>query len=288
RRGEDPAQQDRVEPLGEDEEDRANWKHQKVNPSEFHWNKGTSFIHSVILSPAHESTRRQVEAYTLDIKEALQNLDLSYGKPSLSSKQWKNVLRDDYVEFDEILAGAFTTTPQTSNELVIGETTLEVQKPKVVSKVSTHGEWINAFRTFEEAVQFAFSGREMELRGYWNHINNLFSAKQVSLHQRVINYDRAVRIYVGGRRDILLHETDKYIHLKDAHLEAGGVAIYMPSPPMSNPGKGSKRKRTSEVCRNWNFKHCNGTSCVFRHVCIHCQSADHVGPKCPNRPKGLA
>ncbi|KAE9407471.1 hypothetical protein BT96DRAFT_784465, partial [Gymnopus androsaceus JB14] len=266
----------------EDEEDRANWKQQKVNPSEFHWNKGTSFIHSIILSPTHKSARRQVEAYTLDIKEALQNLDLSYGKLSLSPKQWKNVLRDDYVEFDEILAGAYTTTPQTLNELIISKTTLEVQKPKVVSKVSTHGEWINAFCTFEEAVQFAFSGRKMELRGYWNHINNLFSVKQVSLHQRVINYDHSVRIYIGGRRDILLHETEKYIHLKDAHLEAGGVAIFMPSPPTSNPAKGSKRKRTSEVCRNWNFKHCKGTSCIFRHVCIHCQSANHMGPKCPN------
>ncbi|KIK58558.1 hypothetical protein GYMLUDRAFT_170707, partial [Collybiopsis luxurians FD-317 M1] len=144
--------------------------------------------------------------------------------------------------------------------------------------VNSHGQWINAFRIFEQAVLFAFKGREFELRGYWEHVNNLFAATHVSLHHRVINYDRAVRIHVGSRRDTLLHEVEKFSHIKVAHIDDGGIAVVESSTRTRLGRPGQKRK--FEVCRNWNFRSCTREKCLERHACILCGSIDHAARDC--------
>ncbi|KAJ3969352.1 hypothetical protein EV361DRAFT_804023 [Lentinula raphanica] len=267
----------------EEEIENAQVKRRRVNSSDFHWNQGANLILSATLTAAHEQVRRQVENYSLDTKNALQSLDVAIAKPSLPKSQWKNVLLDGYVDFDDLLGNLFTTELEETSLYLSGETTLEFRRPKPVTKVNTHGQWINAFRVYEEAVNFAFAGRQPELQAYWSHIHYLFAAMQPVLHHRVINYDKAVRIFVGSRRDILLNEVEKFAHLKVAHLDSGGIAVSTSSNfSGGKPSKG-KRKHTSEICRNWNFRSCNSGTCVFRHACIFCQSSEHVGPKCPSR-----
>ncbi|KAJ3710975.1 hypothetical protein C8R42DRAFT_690022 [Lentinula raphanica] len=199
---------------GDDEEETENTKtkRRRVNSSSFHWNQGANLILSATLTAAHERVRRQVEDYSLDLKNALQSLDVAIAKPSLPKGQWKNVLLDGYVDFDDLLGNLFTTELEETSLYLSGETTLEFRRPKPVTKVNTHGQWINAFRIYEEAVNFAFPGRQSELQAYWSHIHFLFAAMQPVLHHRVINYDRAVRIFVGSRRDILLNEVEKFAH----------------------------------------------------------------------------
>ncbi|KAJ3831113.1 hypothetical protein EV361DRAFT_813456 [Lentinula raphanica] len=266
----------------EEETENTKTKRRRVNSSSFHWNQGANLILSATLTAAHERVRRQVEDYSLDLKNALQSLDVAIAKPSLPKGQWKNVLLDGYVDFDDLLGNLFTTELEETSLYLSGETTLEFRRPKPVTKVNTHGQWINAFRIYEEAVNFAFPGRQSELQAYWSHIHFLFAAMQPVLHHRVINYDRAVRIFVGSRRDILLNEVEKFAHLKVAHIDSGGVAVGSSSNFSGKTSK-SKRKHPSEICRNWNFRSCNPNTCVFRHACIFCQSTEHVGPKCPSR-----
>ncbi|KIK51441.1 hypothetical protein GYMLUDRAFT_118735, partial [Collybiopsis luxurians FD-317 M1] len=54
------------------------------------------------------------------------------------------------------------------------------------------------------------------------HILGLFQAKHVEFHGNIINYDRAVRIFVGSQHDILLHKTKKISEFREAALNAGG------------------------------------------------------------------
>ncbi|KIK68764.1 hypothetical protein GYMLUDRAFT_153648 [Collybiopsis luxurians FD-317 M1] len=270
--------------LGDEEEKNSDvrTKRRRVDKSKFYWNQDQN-LYTAALSPAHEALRQQISVHSDNIKGALKDLDVILNKPSLPKAQWTNVLLDNYVDFDKITSHSFTTEAEDQGFFLVGNTTLEFKKPKVVSKINSHAQWISAFRTYEQAVLFAFKGREFELRGYSDHINNLFAATHVSLHHRVINYDRAARIYIGSRRDVLLHEVEKFNFIRIAHIDAGGVAVVGSS---SNVGFGKsvqKRKHSPEICRNWNFRTCTREKCVFKHVCIHCGSADHVARECQNR-----
>jgi hypothetical protein len=271
------------------QEDEPLTKKRHVDPSKFNWNDETKvFFDSFTVTPAHESVRKQIEVYSADIKVSLRDLNTSYGKPSLPRSQWKNILLDNFVEFNEIFSNSFAIEPDESDLLVIGDTHLEFQKPKVVSKIKKATQWNSAWRVFQQAVKFAFSGRELELERYWKHINDLFEARHESTHEFIINYDRAVRIYVGGRRDILLHEFEKFSHIKEAHLSPSGIYVLShPAGSSGNPaGKGKKRR--TDICKNYNFRQCSRIDCSYRHICIYCQSSDHLGPKCPKRSSNSA
>ncbi|KAJ7921130.1 hypothetical protein B0H13DRAFT_1604794, partial [Mycena leptocephala] len=196
-----------------------------------------------------------------------------------------------FVDFDSILTNSFAIEVEEPQQLVLGDTHLEVKKPKMVTKVSTHGQWINAFRTFEDAVNFAFDGRRDELRAYWDHINDLFSSRHPSLHGRIINYDRAARIFVGQRRDILLNEVSKFRHIQDAHLLDGGIVV-VPSARLgggeqkTKPPAGKGRKRSQEICRNFNHGRCRlGNDCNYQHACLDCHGRGHTAPECPDKSR---
>ncbi|KAJ3751962.1 hypothetical protein EV360DRAFT_89206 [Lentinula raphanica] len=217
----------------EEETANANAKRRRVNSSTFHWNQGANLILSATLTAAHEQVRRQVENYSLDLKNALQSLEVAIAKPSLPKGQWKNILLDGYVDFDDLLGNLFTSELEETSLYLNGDTTLEFRRPRTVTKVNTHGQWINAFRVYEEAVNFAFPGRQPELQVYWNHIHYLFAALQPVLHHRVINYDRAVRIFVGSRRDILLNEAN--LPKTNENTLPRSVAIGTSVPAMREP-----------------------------------------------------
>ncbi|KIK50535.1 hypothetical protein GYMLUDRAFT_182647, partial [Collybiopsis luxurians FD-317 M1] len=119
-----------------------------------------------------------------------------------------------------------------------------------------------------------------ELHGYSDHINNLFTVTHVSLHHRVINYDCAACIYIRSRHDVLLHEVKKFNFIRVAHINARGVAVIGSSANVGFSKSVQKCKHSPEICRNWNFRSCTRKKCIFRHVCIHCGSANHVAREC--------
>ncbi|KAF9067517.1 hypothetical protein BDP27DRAFT_1422808 [Rhodocollybia butyracea] len=148
------------------------------------WNDQTKvFLDSFTVTPAHERVRKQVAAYNIDVKASVRDLDTLYGKLSLPRSQWKNVLLDTFVKFNEIFSNSFTIEPDESDLLVIGDTHLEFQKSKVASKIKKATQWNSAWRVYEQAVKFAFKGQELELKRYWKHINNLFEARHESTHK---------------------------------------------------------------------------------------------------------
>lgn len=117
-----------------------------VDPSKFNWNDQTKvFFDSLTVTPAHEKVRQQFTDYNVDIKASLRNLETSYGKPSLPRLQWKSVLLDSFVEFNEIFSNSFTIEPDETDLLVVGDTHLEFQKPKVASKIKKASQWNSAW-----------------------------------------------------------------------------------------------------------------------------------------------
>ncbi|KAJ7171675.1 hypothetical protein C8R43DRAFT_874837 [Mycena crocata] len=283
---------DRLSGPEQDEDEGAyRVKRSRINTANFVWrSQARKFLDSMVLTPAHEDVLRQVEFHSEDLKETVRDLLNTFHAPALPESLWKHVLLDRFVDFDTILTGSFSIDAEEPQQLVLGDSHVEIKKPKLVTKITTHGQWINAFRTFEDAVNFAFSGRHNELRAYWGHINDLFSTRNPSLHGRIINYDRAARNFVGQRRDILLNEFAKFRHVQDAHLLDGGIAVTPAYPPSGGssktkgPGSGGKgRKRSQEICRNYNRGQCKLDTCNYQHVCLECHGRGHTAPDCPDK-----
>ncbi|KAJ7717110.1 hypothetical protein DFH07DRAFT_762113 [Mycena maculata] len=283
---------DRLSDAGDGDEGPLRTKWSKVDSSSFVWrSRAREFLDSMVFTPEHQDLLRQIEVYSQDPKGTVCDLLNTFDAPALPETQWKNVLLDRFVDFDAILTSSYAIEPEEPQQLVLGDAHLEVKKSKMVAKVSTHGQWINAFRIFEEAVNFAFEGRYRELRTYWTHINDLFSSRHPSLHARILNYDRAARVFVGQRRDILLSEVEKFRHVQDAHLLDGGIAVAS-AAPLSNGGSrakplaGAKSRKWAEVCRNYNHGRCRlGSECNYRHACMDCNGSGHPASECPDRAR---
>ncbi|KAJ7210344.1 hypothetical protein GGX14DRAFT_625295 [Mycena pura] len=296
RGGESPGESERgkkrslAERMGIEYDGEGGSKHPKVDPSEYAWRaRAQDFLDTIYFTPEHRRVLDQVELYSRDIKAAVSDIIVAPFVPALPYGQWKNVLLDQFVDLDSILSNSFATEPEEPQQLLLGDVGLEIKKSKVVSKITTHGQWINGFRAYEEAVNFAFEGREKELRTYWTHINDAFSSRHVSLHwhYRIINYDRAARVFVGQRRNILLSDITHFRHIQDAHLSEGGIAV----TPQKSKDRGNRPQGRlgSATCRNWNFGRCQlGVECRYRHACATCGNVSHRKSECPDKQRQQA
>ncbi|KAE9386075.1 hypothetical protein BT96DRAFT_839833 [Gymnopus androsaceus JB14] len=250
----------------------------KRRKKEFAWNT-TDIIHAAILSPAHENVQDQVQLYNESIKEMLKDLDCALGKPEMPDSLWKHVCLDRYVNLDKITSNSFAIEADRTTTIHFGDHSLELPRSKPTTKISNHGQWINAFMVYQDAALFAFKGCNFELKAYFKHINNLFACTNPVYHQCVINYDKVVQIHVGKRRDALLNEFEKFSQYQMAHLESAGVAI----TSMQGKSRGRSKGRKLDACRNWNNGNCSRTDCRYKHVCINCGSDKHVDTKCPSK-----
>ncbi|KAJ7211393.1 hypothetical protein GGX14DRAFT_362632, partial [Mycena pura] len=265
-------------------------KRAKFDPASVAWGgEADRFLESISYSPQHLAVVRQVESYSLDIKETLRLLSVSLSKPSFPETLWKEVLLDRFVDLDVIVANRFATEPDEPHRLLLGDHQLEIKKPKVVSRVSNHGEWILAFRIYERAVNFAFKHRRDELETYSNHIQDLFASWHPSLHHRIINYDRAARNLIGQSHSLLFSDTQQLRPCENAHLSAGGIfSLSGLSQRPDSRGKDkrpSKRPENGDICRNYNHGRCErGRDCRYKHACLGCKGAHTIGD-CPDKQR---
>ncbi|KIK50536.1 hypothetical protein GYMLUDRAFT_985797 [Collybiopsis luxurians FD-317 M1] len=145
--------------LGDEEEENSNahTKRQRDDKSKFYWNQDQN-LYAATLSLAHELLHQQISVHSNNIKGALRDLDVALNKPSLLKVQWTNILLNNYIDFDKFASHSFTTEAEDQGLFLVSNTTLEFKKSKVVLKINSHGQWISAFRTYEQAVPFAFKG----------------------------------------------------------------------------------------------------------------------------------
>ncbi|KAF7293519.1 C3H1-type domain-containing protein [Mycena indigotica] len=154
-------------------------KRQRVDYAAFFRPTGATeeFLDSILPAKVLLVSAR-VQVYSEDIKEAVRHAHTSPWMPSFPPNLWKQVLLDQYVDFDHIRANTYATEPERPVELVLGETGFDVQvrKPKVVSTIATAGQWNTAFWIYSEAVNSAFQGRAAELQTYHRLINAAFAS----------------------------------------------------------------------------------------------------------------
>ncbi|THU76079.1 hypothetical protein K435DRAFT_879754 [Dendrothele bispora CBS 962.96] len=202
----------------DDEDELRSPKKVKQDVSKFGW-AADSAIKRANLSPRHREVISLVENYSADVDSSIEHLESSGTNPYLPRKQWKFVLRDQYVELSEVLAAVtsyHSGDVQRGNGSALSDalegTTLA--KPAASKPVLDQVNWRRAWRAVYNAILFAFPNRRKELDRYEDHIQKLFDGHVESNHSNILRYDRAVRAIIGSRRDLLY---DDYTHEDCSH-----------------------------------------------------------------------
>lgn len=246
------------------------------------------------LDPRLVETNRLIELYTSDLKEAKRRVLLSPSSPDFPDSEWAALLSGRACNLDIVFANIHSPVISDHHSHQLGEFTIQYSPPVIGKVIKTHGDWTTSWMKYSAAVIFAFPGRGAELGAYAAHMNGLFSAIVASMHPRVISYDQAVRKYVGTQRTFLLSETERFSHIKFAHIDNMGSAVAAPVSPGSDPHATSilpqmmtpanRPRGEVDVCRRWNAGDCphKHGKCRFLHVCANCSLSGHNTAACPS------
>jgi hypothetical protein len=126
---------DRLSDAADDDEGPRGPKRSRLNASNFVWrSRAKDFLDSMVFSPEHRDLLRQVDVYSQDPKGTISDLLNTFDAPALPETQWRNVLLDRFVDFDTILASSYTVEPEEPQQLVLGDTHLEVKRADTIAE----------------------------------------------------------------------------------------------------------------------------------------------------------
>ncbi|KAJ6612764.1 hypothetical protein B0H10DRAFT_1744269, partial [Mycena sp. CBHHK59/15] len=141
-----------------------------------------------------------IENYSRDVKEATRIIRSHAGCPSFTEDGWKDVLEGNYVNFDEI-----------ARELLD------------LTRITTQGQWVDAWRKYRRCVVFAFEGRNEELDAYFDYIQGLFSQAGSEFAHNVIGCDKAIRMFIGTSKATLFNDLPSFAQYERSYLIPGMV-----------------------------------------------------------------
>jgi hypothetical protein len=85
--------------------------------------------------------------------------------------------------------------------------------------VESHGDWSIAFSATKRAIAYVYPHRADELSEYEEFIIGLFAAvRPSSLHFKVLNLDKAIRVHVAKDNRLSLVSFEKFSDLSTCHL----------------------------------------------------------------------
>jgi hypothetical protein len=267
--------------ISSDEEDDGYKKRMRLDFDALPWNKREASESAVQLSPSLQKTQSLLANFARDVKRAKASL-LNCGRPypQFPDSEWGSLLSGKSVDFDHVLSSMYSVSHDNRESQPLGKE-LEIigGTSKPARAVRTHGEWIMAFNAYVDAALFIFAHRERELRGYGNHIMRYFASMPTELHDRIINYDKAVRIRVAQRRDLELTEFEQ---LSDLQLQWVNNPAKQAGTTPSTSKSGRKPGQRRDPCRRWNEQRCpnTGPACNYAHICSKCRSNAHTASEC--------
>jgi hypothetical protein len=234
------------------------------------------------LSSSLRQTQSALENFSRDVKFAKSSLVNSFNCPQFPDSEWTSLLAGRAVDLDHVLSGLFSISQEQKYKEKVGQLEIAVGLSAPAKSVKTHGEWVTAWDPTVEATTYAFPHRELELKRYGKYILQFFAALPSEHHHRIISFDRAVRIRVAQRRDLLLTDFGEFVDLHMHWIQGtgSGSSARLASGSRSEPG--ARRTQKREACRRWNENRCPNTTaaCSYAHVCSKCRSNSHVAAEC--------
>ncbi|KAF8954819.1 hypothetical protein BDZ97DRAFT_1604203, partial [Flammula alnicola] len=124
--------------------------------------------------------------------------------PQFPDNEWANVLAGRVVDFDHVFSGVYSLAPDERRRERMGPFEVVVGSSAPAKVVRSHSDWVIAWDQFIDAVVYVFPHRQSELIHYGKFLRQLFTSIPTERHLRVIQFDKAVRLRVSQRRDLLL------------------------------------------------------------------------------------
>lgn len=156
--------------------------------------------------------------------------------------------------------------------------------------IKSHSDFTVAWERYIEAATFVFPHRKRELDDYGKYIKQLFTSVPEELHGRVIHFDKAVRLRVAQRRDLMLTDHYRFSDLYTMWIQyAGPSSSSSISQNRRGGGGGSNTpSKKREACNRWNNGICpnSAATCSRSHICNICRHTGHVSKHCTSAPEG--
>ncbi|TRM63041.1 hypothetical protein BD626DRAFT_403342 [Schizophyllum amplum] len=274
-----------------DAEDDADVEHRstrkRLDTQLFAWSVGNE-IDKAILPATVVETNRQLENFSRDLKGAKTHLLNATSRPQFPDEEWGNILSGRVVDLDRVLSSIYSVSVNHKSVERVGALELTFGHATPSKTVKTYGDWVTAWSATSEAVLFILPHLKADLDAYAKHIQAYFRSlpSEGIYPQRVINYDRAVRIRVSERRDTRLTDFFAFSDLQLMWIHGPMV----PDAPRTSGGNSGRSRRADgrpdarvrDPCNRWNAGSCpNSTSsCKYAHVCRKCRSNRHAEGSC--------
>ncbi|KAI0055194.1 hypothetical protein BV25DRAFT_1790845, partial [Artomyces pyxidatus] len=224
---------------------------------------------------------RHKENYSREPKLARRSVLSAPDCPEFPHNLWRDVLAGNYVDLDRVYVGRYEINGDAEESHSLGSHTIRSNTFRFDGSVTELGSWITAWDSYANAVRFVYPSRERELQLYRDYISQLFAA--CPQHpDRVVRFDRAVRIRVGRSNRYLLSQAAEFHDLHTLHISNPVPAYGTGRNTQGSAAKASAPRtgRSNEVCRRFNDGKCTSRVCKFRHVCSNCGGHDHGAHSC--------
>ena len=269
---------------GTGERGRSN-KKQRIYESQMPWFNTEQRIRKLRTDPSCNKTRDALEIFQRDPTTVKRWIRCATSAPpGFPSSEWDSLIKGESVDLNVVFSSLHHIHSIDEGVGRVGTTEIQFGKPKPATKVETSGQWTSAFNLLVKATVFLFPHRYGELRQYGEYIEELFSAKSVSIHPRLFKYDEAVRYKVGQGQNLLLTDGGAFTRYYEAIVAPDGVGTEEKGGGnKGNQKKGGKSGEKPDICHRFNGA--NGCSnaaekCKYKHICKKCKSSGHGKVDC--------
>ena len=259
-------------------------KRQKNDDKDFPWVVREDLGLNLVLSDDLQKTLELLRAYAKDLKFTKLSILTAPFAPQFPSSEWTNVITGAMVDLDHVLSGGFAVASDNRDVETVGGIQFKFGAARPVKHVKNAGDWFVAWGMYSKAVAFAFPHRFTELALYSQHVLGLFSATSVEHQANILMLDKAIRVRVGERRDLLLTDVACFEDLRLYWLNPIGAG-----DTGKSKGKGKSDFRCEDPCDRWNRGACKSkaSECKYRHVCKEC-GGKHRADECKGLKSGSA
>ena len=200
------------------------------------------------------------------------------------SSEWDAIIKGESIDIDSVFSSLHHIHRIDESIGRVGTTEIQFGRPKPAAKVETSGQWTAAYNLIVKATAFMFPHRYDELRQYGEYIEELFSAKSISVHPKLFKYDAAVRYKVGQGQNYLLTDRQAFTRYYEAIVAPDGVgAESSGGGNKAAQKKGGKSGEKSDICHRFNGANgCSLTAekCKYKHICKNCKQRGHGKMDC--------
>ena len=252
-------------------------KRPKLDETEFPWTIREN-LSGAGLCDDLQRTLDLLRIYAKDLKFTKTSILTAASAPQFPNSEWANIIIGAMVDLDHVVSGAFAVSSDNREVEVVGGIQFKFGATKAVKQVKTSGEWFIAWGLYTQVATFAFPHRRSELEAYGTQILSLFAATAPDSHSHVISLDKAIRVRVGKRRDLLLTDHVRFDDLRLYWLNPIGAGTVTSGVKAKSTSKGKSDYRSDDPCERWNKGICRSkaSECKYRHICQKCRGPHGV------------